>query len=68
MYESKQSKKGLKIADQILKKHPNHGETLSMKGLLTANLGPEKKEEAYDLVRQGIKSDIRSHVCWHAYG
>jgi peptide alpha-N-acetyltransferase len=68
MYESKQSKKGLKIADQILKKNPGHGETLAMKGLIVANLGADKREEAYDLVRQGVKSDIRSHVCWHAYG
>lgn len=68
MYETKQTKKGLKIADQILKKSPGHGETLAMKGLITANLGADRREEAYDLVRQGVKSDIRSHVCWHCYG
>ena len=27
-----------------------------------------KKEEAYDLVRRGLKADLRSHVCWHVYG
>ncbi|XP_028230962.1 N-terminal acetyltransferase A complex auxiliary subunit NAA15-like [Glycine soja] len=32
-YETKQYKKGLKAANTILKKFPDHGETLSMKGL-----------------------------------
>ena len=33
-YESKQYKKGIKNADTILKRFPNHGETLCMKGLI----------------------------------
>jgi hypothetical protein len=33
-YESKQYKKGLKNADAILKRFPNPGETLCMKGLI----------------------------------
>jgi hypothetical protein len=33
-YDTKQYKKGLKAADQILKKAPDHGETLAMKGLI----------------------------------
>lgn len=37
-----------------------------MKGLLLNCL--ERKEEAYDLVKRGVKNDIRSHVCWHVYG
>lgn len=49
-YESKQFKKGIKAADQILKKYPDHGETLAMKGL-TLNC-MSKKEEAYELVRK----------------
>jgi hypothetical protein len=28
----------------------------------------EKKEEAYDLVRKGLRADLKSHVCWHVYG
>lgn len=28
----------------------------------------EKKEEAYDFVRRGLKADLKSHVCWHVYG
>lgn len=66
-YESKQYKKAIKAADQILKKYPDHGETLAMKGL-TYNYMDGKKEEAYDLVRRGLKADLRSHVCWHVYG
>ncbi|KAJ7962937.1 N-alpha-acetyltransferase 16, NatA auxiliary subunit [Quillaja saponaria] len=65
-YETKQYKKGLKAADAILKKFPEHGETLSMKGL-TLNC-MDRKSEAYDLVRQGLKNDLKSHVCWHVYG
>mmetsp|Transcript_95974 Transcript_95974/g.271524 ORF Transcript_95974/g.271524 Transcript_95974/m.271524 type:complete len:934 (-) Transcript_95974:149-2950(-) len=65
-YETKQYKKGVKAADSILKKHPDHGETLCMKGLTLSYLG--KKEEAYDLVRKGLRHDLKSHVCWHVYG
>jgi tetratricopeptide (TPR) repeat protein len=65
-YETKQYKKGLKAADSILKKFPDHGETLSMKGL-TLNC-MDRKSEAYELVRRGLKNDLKSHVCWHVYG
>ena len=65
-YETKQYKKGLKAAEQILKKFPNHGETLSMKGLTLNCL--ERKEEAYDFVKRGLRNDLRSHVCWHVFG
>eukprot|EP01041_Mallomonas_annulata_P008253 gene8253-16973_t len=65
-YETKQYKKGIKTADIVLKKYPNHGETLAMKGVILNSL--EKKEEAYDLVKKGLKNDVRSHVCWHVFG
>ncbi|CAA7403072.1 unnamed protein product [Spirodela intermedia] len=65
-YETKQYKKGLKAADAILKKFPDHGETLSMKGL-TLNC-MDRKSEAYELVRRGLKNDLKSHVCWHVFG
>ncbi|KAB2037342.1 hypothetical protein ES319_D03G068400v1 [Gossypium barbadense] len=65
-YETKQYKKGLKAADAILKKFPDHGETLSMKGL-TLNC-MDRKTEAYELVRLGLKNDLKSHVCWDVYG
>ncbi|KAL9304484.1 hypothetical protein ACSQ67_021747 [Phaseolus vulgaris] len=37
-----------------------------MKGL-TLNC-MDRKSEAYELVRQGLKNDLKSHVCWHVYG
>lgn len=51
----------MKAADSILKKFPNHGETLAMKGLILSCL--ERKHDAYDYVRKGIKANITSHVC-----
>ena len=41
-------------------------ETMCMKGLLLSCL--EKKEDAYELARKGLKADLRSHVCWHVLG
>jgi len=73
-YETKQYKKGMKAADSILKKFPNHGETLCMKGLIL-NMTSSKpgdqggtKKDAVDLVKLGLMKDMRSHVCWHVYG
>ncbi|CAB1327365.1 unnamed protein product [Coregonus sp. 'balchen'] len=56
---------GLKFCKQILSnpKFTEHGETLAMKGLTLNCLG--KKEEAYDLVRRGLRNDLKS---WHVYG
>uniref|UniRef100_A0A3B3ZFB1 N-alpha-acetyltransferase 15, NatA auxiliary subunit n=1 Tax=Periophthalmus magnuspinnatus TaxID=409849 RepID=A0A3B3ZFB1_9GOBI len=67
-YEHKQYRNGLKFCKQILSKpkFAEHGETLAMKRLTLNGLG--KKEEAYDLVRRGLRNDLRSHVCWHVYG
>ncbi|KAJ1960390.1 hypothetical protein IWQ62_004250, partial [Dispira parvispora] len=65
-YEFKQYKKGLKVSDQILKKFPNHGETLCMKGLFLTNLG--RTEEGIVTVKLGITKDLTSHICWHVYG
>lgn len=67
-YEMKQYKNGLKLAKQILtnQKYSEHGETLSMKGLILNCLG--RKDEAYDHVRKGLRNDLKSHVCWHVYG
>ncbi|XP_023685420.2 N-alpha-acetyltransferase 15, NatA auxiliary subunit-like isoform X1 [Paramormyrops kingsleyae] len=67
-YEHKQYRNGLKFCKQILcnPKFTEHGETLAMKGLTLSCLG--KKEEAYDLVRRGLRNDLKSHVCWHVYG
>lgn len=65
-YESKQYKKGLKAAEQILKKHPSHGDTQSMKALILNNQG--KSDEAFELCKLALKNAMRSHICWHVYG
>jgi peptide alpha-N-acetyltransferase len=57
---------GIKASDAILKKFPDHGETLAMKGL-TLNC-MNKKEEAHEFVKKGLRNDMKSHVCWHVYG
>ncbi|KAL7276124.1 hypothetical protein RUND412_000887 [Rhizina undulata] len=65
-YETKQYKKGLKAAEQILRKVPNHGETLAMKGLITNSLG--RTAEAFQIAKEALRQDMKSHVCWHVYG
>ncbi|KAI9644923.1 hypothetical protein NHQ30_006957 [Ciborinia camelliae] len=65
-YEDKQYKKGLKAADQILKKNPKHGDTLAMKALILNSQG--KSEEAFALAKVALQCDFKSHVCWHVYG
>jgi peptide alpha-N-acetyltransferase len=49
-----------------LKKYPNHGETLAMKGLIQNCLN--NKEDAYELAKAGLRNDVRSHICWHVFG
>jgi tetratricopeptide (TPR) repeat protein len=65
-YEQKQYKKALQYVKEILKKFPDHGETLSMKGLILNYCN--KKAEAYESAQKGLRNDMKSHVCWHVYG
>lgn len=65
-YETKQYKKGLKAADQILKKHPNHGDTQAMKALILSN--QSKTDEAFELCKVALTNSMKSNVCWHVYG
>ncbi|KAK3725136.1 hypothetical protein LTR37_000647 [Vermiconidia calcicola] len=65
-YESKQYKKGLKAAEQILKKHPTHGDTQAMKALILSN--QSKHDEAFELCKLALKNAMKSNVCWHVYG
>lgn len=39
-----------------------------MKGLILNCMTEERKEEAFELVRKGLKHNLKSHVCWHVYG
>lgn len=65
-YDARQHKKALKAADAVLKKFPDHGETLSMKALVMSQMpgfdGP-RKEEAMELAKKGLRNDLKSSVC-----
>lgn len=65
-YEDKQYKRGLKAADQILRKTPKHGDTMAMKALIMNAQG--KTEEAFALAKEALTVDMKSHICWHVYG
>lgn len=65
-YEDKQYKRGIRAADQILKKNPRHGDTMAMKALIINQQG--KREDAFTLAKEALKTDMKSHVCWHVYG
>merc|ERR1719201_170243 len=65
-YENKSHKKCVKSCDAILKKHPNHGETLSMKGLALNALG--ESEKAHEFCKKGLMANMKTHVTWHVYG
>ncbi|KAI6158062.1 NMDA receptor-regulated protein 1-domain-containing protein [Pisolithus tinctorius] len=64
-YELKQLTRGRKVADQILKKYPDHGETMCMKGLILVHLG--QRDEGIKLIRDGMRKDLTSHICWHVW-
>ena len=57
---------GLKAAEQILRKNPNHGDTQAMKALILNS--QEHQEEAFSLAKVALTNDMKSHVCWHVYG
>lgn len=65
-YEEKQYKRGLKAAEQILKKNPKHADTMAMKALILNAQG--KTEEAFALGKNAVELDFKSHICWHVYG
>lgn len=65
-YETKKYKLGLKTADAILKKVPEHGETLCMKGLILASTGD--RSGGLELARTGVRKDLTSFISWHALG
>uniref|UniRef100_A0A914HAH5 Uncharacterized protein n=1 Tax=Globodera rostochiensis TaxID=31243 RepID=A0A914HAH5_GLORO len=67
-YEQKQYKVGLRCAKQIMTNptFAEHGETLAMKGLILNCMG--KHEESQEIVKKGLKADLRSHICWHVFG
>lgn len=57
---------GLKAAEQILRKSPNHADTQAMKALIISHQG--HTEEAFALAKSALNNNMKSHVCWHVYG
>lgn len=65
LYEGQNYRRALKSADQILKKSPDHGETICMKGLLLTHVG--RRDEGIELVKQGMVLNLQSSICWHVF-
>jgi len=67
-WEEKQWKVGLRLAKQILgcRGCGDHGETVSMRGLILLGLG--RRVEAMEEVKRGLKNNLKSPLCWHAFG
>ena len=57
LIDDKLYKKAVKAADAVLKDVPNHGESLAMKALALLNMN--KKEEALEQARAGLKSHVK---------
>lgn len=57
---------GVKAAEQVLRKNPNHADTQAMKALIISHQGQQK--EAFALAKTALNNNMRSHVCWHVYG
>ncbi|SCM27022.1 N-alpha-acetyltransferase 15, NatA auxiliary subunit, putative [Plasmodium berghei] len=68
MIELKKYKKALKTCEQILKKYPKNGETLSVKGYLLNLIDENNKDEAFKYAKEGIKNNLSSSFCWYLYG
>ncbi|KAI8869809.1 N-terminal acetyltransferase A, auxiliary subunit [Ramicandelaber brevisporus] len=64
--ETKDYARGIELCDKILKKHPNHGESFSLKGLLYSN--QKRYDEAKELGKRGTEADPASSLCWHIMG
>ena len=65
-YDSKQFNPALSEAKTILKKFPNHGETISMKALIVHAQG--KRDQADELAKEGLRNNFKSATCWHVIG
>ena len=65
-YETKKHRLALKTADAILKRVPEHGETLAVKGLILFTL--HERAEGVRLAKLGVRYDLGSFICWHVLG
>lgn len=67
-YEDKDYKRAIKVANDILKKHPDHGETLSMKAMILSYTPNGRTAEVLDIAKQGLRANLTSSTCWHILG
>lgn len=69
LYESKSYDKALAEVEEIIKRRKErvHGESLCLKGLLLHHLKKDEAE-AKQLIAEGCKVDVKSHVAWHMAG
>ncbi|GAA6010456.1 hypothetical protein JCM10207_001313 [Rhodosporidiobolus poonsookiae] len=65
LYENKENSKGLETVNQILDKFPDHGESLTMRGIFQHSLGD--KSTGYASIKRGVHNDLGSHIVWHVY-
>lgn len=66
LYENKQFKKGIRLADKMLEVMPENPETLCMKGLLL-NLTDEPVE-GLAMAKKALMKNLKSEICWHVLG
>eukprot|EP00823_Brevimastigomonas_motovehiculus_P006153 TRINITY_DN4952_c0_g1_i1.p1 TRINITY_DN4952_c0_g1~~TRINITY_DN4952_c0_g1_i1.p1 ORF type:complete len:923 (+),score=218.40 TRINITY_DN4952_c0_g1_i1:51-2819(+) len=64
--DSKSFQKAIRAADQILKRFPDHADTLASKGLVTTRM--KKKDEGLALIKRALALDIKNSTAWHCYG
>lgn len=62
LVDEKQYRRAIKAADVVLKKVPGYGPAMSMKALAIFNLGPARREEAFELAKGGLKADLKCVV------
>ena len=53
----------LSMLQNPLLSHLRYIETLAMKGLFIKNLYADRSDEGYQLVKNGIRLDLHSHIC-----
>ncbi|KAJ6249512.1 n(alpha)-acetyltransferase 15/16 [Anaeramoeba flamelloides] len=65
LYDQKEYHKSLEEIEEVLKKKPQHPESLSLKGLVLLEI--DRKEEALEFCRKGLSLGITHFFTWQAY-
>jgi peptide alpha-N-acetyltransferase len=64
--DNREYAKGLEMCETLLKRHPNHVDTIAIKALFLAYT--EKNSEALELAKYAIKIEIKNESAWHYLG